>query len=77
MQIQFSKTISNDRRLCVGSLTRQEAEGAGILSRGGGIGYFLYERDVDDDEEVTVLARFYSDEAALQIAELIDRMRVS
>lgn len=73
MQIQFSKTVSNERRLCVGTLTQREAEAAGIVSRAGGVGYFLYERDLDDDDEVTVLARFFSDEAALQIAELINR----
>jgi len=73
MQIQLSKPLSNERRLWIGTLTRHEAEAAGIASRGADIGYFLYERTVDDDD-VVVLARFFSDEAAMQIAELLNRL---
>ena len=74
MQVQLTKTLSNDTRLCIGTITRRQADSAGIRARGGDIGYFLYQTTVDDDDEVVLLARFISDEAALQIAELFDQL---
>jgi hypothetical protein len=75
MQIELRKSLSNDRRVCIGTLTRQQAESAGIRSKGGDIGYFLYELPVDEGEdELIVLARFFSDEAAERMASIINRL---
>lgn len=71
MLVQFSAQLGNEAMLCIGAITREQAELAGLNAKGGDIGYFLYERHIDDGEEsLTILAKFHSDEAAERIAQI-------
>lgn len=72
MELYYARTISDRKSVCISTLTDDQLRESGALERFGGIGYYLYERTIlDGDEEIEVLARLWSDEAARQLAELL------
>lgn len=61
----------DDTRLCIAPLTRQlmSATGENVADAAG---YFLFERQGADPENVQILARVASEEAALRLAHLLN-----
>lgn len=69
MEVYYTRGVSERRSLCIGALTRDQAFEAGAVDD---LGYFLYERElVDGDEEIEILARVDTVEAAERIARLM------
>lgn len=68
MEVIFSRSISNEKSICISTLTRAQLRSCDALGRGD-IGYYLYERvSSGDEEEIEILARIASDEAAEKLA---------
>lgn len=61
----------NDTRLCIAPLTRQLISATGE-DAADAAGYFLFERQGDAPENVQILARVASEEAALRLAHLLN-----
>ena len=70
----FGASLSNSRSVCVGPITRDEAAAAGA-DFCDGIGYYLYVTDAENPEATEVLARFASEEAAIHMSAVLERLR--
>jgi hypothetical protein len=68
----FSMPVGNQRALCISPLTNEELGGNG-RGNGGGLGYYLYERDEAGDG-VNVLAKITSPDAAAQLFEMLSQI---
>lgn len=61
----------DDTRLCIAPLTRQLMFATGE-NAADAAGYFLFERQGNDPENVLILARVASEDAALRLAHLLN-----
>lgn len=73
-EYHFGASLSNSRSMCVGPITRDEAAAAGAEFCDG-LGYYLYVTDAENPQATEVLARFASEEAALSMSILLERLR--
>lgn len=66
----FSASLDNDRTLCLAPLCDRflAASGEDIADTSG---YFLFERRASDPDSVRILAQVHSDDAALQLREML------
>ena len=72
MEMYYTLTLSNSKSICISALTDEQLIECGALERFGGVGYFLYERDIlDGEEEIDVLAHVSSDIAAERLAKIL------
>jgi hypothetical protein len=72
----FDASLSNSRAVCVGPITRDEAATTGAEFCDG-LGYYLYVTDAENPQGVEVLARFASEEAALRMSAVLERLKRS
>ena len=73
MELYYSHAITNSKSVCISTLTDAQLAECGAYEKFGSFGYFLYERHIaDGEEEIEVLARLSSDDAAQKIAELMN-----
>ena len=63
----LSAEIEGNATLCISLLTKRTAEAAG-QAWPEAFGYFLYRREADDRDNVTILAQLDSEDAALDLA---------
>lgn len=66
----FTIEAGNRRALCISPLTRDELTSEGAVV-GDGLGYYLYERDEQNDG-LTILAEVGSADAAVQLYRLLN-----
>ncbi len=66
----LSADIGDDSALCIAPLTRRAAEAAGEAWANAG-GYFLFKRGKRDREDIEILARLESEDAALDLASML------
>lgn len=67
----FGVPVSNAKTLCVGPITREEANSVDV-SFCDGLGYYLYVADAGDDPaSVEVLAKLASEDAAFRLSALL------
>jgi len=72
MELYYTGAITNSISICISTLTDEQLYDCGAYEKFGGIGYFLYERHIlDGEEEIEILARLSSDEAAETLARLL------
>ena len=72
MDALYLSTEGNDStRLCIAPLTKQLALASGE-DVGSCAGYFLYEGRGDDPEDIEILARVASEDAAVRLAKLLN-----
>lgn len=71
MELYYAHAISDRQSVCISTLTDHQLTECGAYEKFGGFGYFLYERHiVDGEEEIQVLGRLSSDEAAEKLAQI-------
>jgi len=70
-ELYFSTDLTNERILCISTLTDRGAAAAGD-EIDTPLGYFLYEISCDHDpDHISVLARLPSEEAVMRLRELL------
>lgn len=69
--LYLSTDSQDDTRLCIAPLTRRLIAATGA-DAADAAGYFLFERQGDDPENVQILARVASEDAALKLARLLN-----
>jgi len=67
----FFKALSNHRRLCISPLPNHCIERVLPLTRANQYSYYLYEMDNNSDEDVVILAKLVSEDAALRLREVL------
>jgi hypothetical protein len=68
----FRKTLSNHRQLCISPLPDQDIERALPLTKTNRLSYYLYEMDESScEDEVVILARLVSEDAALRLRDAL------
>lgn len=66
----YSANIDNDQSIIISPLTNLQANAAGINPDNAG-GYYLYYKSQSSPEDVEVLARVQSEEAAFRLSRLL------
>ncbi len=69
--LYLSTESQDDTRLCIAPLTRQIIAATGS-DASDAAGYFLFERQGSRPENVQILARVASEDAALKLARLLN-----
>ena len=67
----FSAILDAETKLFLAELTDEEAIAAGRDAGAGG-GYFLYEKSLQHPQEINILARVESDEAAFALSRMLN-----
>ena len=68
----FSRAISNHRRLYISPLPDKDIEPSMPLSKTNRLSYYLYEMGESlDDDDITVLAKLVSEDAALRLRDVL------
>jgi hypothetical protein len=66
----FSASLDNDRTLCLAPLSDGDISSSGETVSDTS-GYFLYERRASDPDSVRIIAQVVSDDAALELREML------
>lgn len=67
----FSRALDNDRTLFIAPLADFDIEASGE-SLSDASGYFVYQRSYNDNQPpITLLARLHSEEAALEMSQML------
>lgn len=70
-EFYFSTNLTNEKMLCISTLTDRKAAAAGA-DLDLPIGYYLYETSCSDDaDEISVIAKVVSEDAVLRLRLLL------
>jgi hypothetical protein len=69
----FVRALTNTRRLCISPLPNSTIEKILPLTRANQYSYYLYEiDDAADDDDVVILAKLVSEDAAIHLKESLN-----
>jgi hypothetical protein len=65
--------VSDQKNICVSSMTAVELTSADVTNLGNDFGLFAYESSIEDPNEIEIIAKFASRDAAEKLVKILER----